>query len=155
MVWWSNSDKKIILMPLTIQNTVSAFYPGNKRYLKRCKRPTLSKQLTALAIHLGIQWGCQSKVTDGSGTGQGAISARCRTPSNTSTIQVDSCDIASELCHLTTIHKRAWEQANVLTLFCRAGAKERGSRRGLSQKELGQRPTFCQFTFTTVAPRYK
>ena len=45
-------------------------------------------------------------------------------PSNTSTIQEDSSDSQPELCHLTTIHKRAQQQAMVLPLFC--NSKEEG-----------------------------
>ena len=50
-----------------------------------------------------------------------------------------------------------------LALICRAAAGRRrrkkkeagGSARGLSQMELGLRPTFCHCTSTTVAPGYK
>lgn len=77
------------------------------------KKEKKKKSLTALASHLGLQQRCQGKVTDGCSTGRSAISARCTMPSNTSTIQGNSCDIASELCHLTTIHERARQQAKV------------------------------------------
>ena len=129
------------------------------------KKKKREKGLTALASHLGLQQRCHGKVTDGCSTGRSAISARCTMPSNTSTIQGNSCDIAAEPCHLTTIHKRARQQAKVSRsdLQSCGGEKKKkkkkkeagGSARGLSQMELGLRPTFCHCTSTTVAPGYK
>lgn len=105
----------MLQMPESARNEVFANMQGTYSF---------KRQFTALAIHLDLLWECQGKVTDGGSTGQGAISARCRMPRNTSTIQGDSCDIASEPCHLTTVHKRARQQAKVLTLFCREGVHE-------------------------------
>lgn len=107
-----------------IQIHLKSCYSCKQRYLQICKGLTLSQTVDCPCQSVGFPGGaqCQGKVTDGSCTGQGAISARCRMPSNTSTIQGDSTDSMSELCYITTIHKRAQQQAMVLTLFCRAVA---------------------------------
>lgn len=103
-----------------------------------------------------VSSGSVGKVTDGSSTKQSVITVRCRMPSNTSTIQGDSCVIAYELCHLTTIHKQAQEQ-ECFSLCFAAEANDKVGGGGLTtlcQMELGLRPAFCHST-STVTLRYK